>query len=213
MKLKEFIATCLSVSVAVIVCGICYVKAHPLVFNESFFEHAHCIVQTGSAFRNYAADHSGQFPFDTNGYGNALLLLSNYVGNFWGCLTGPGYDGQVFALAAETGKRIPETECGRVYVQGLSVNNDPRIALFFDKLPTPGGDHCQGVLRIGAPLAREVLTIDGNRRVVKESEWNAFAKQQVELLVGAGIARAQADEYYSKKTKTIAKPGPSSQGT
>lgn len=202
MKLKKSVAACLSLALAVMVCAICYVKRHPLVFNESFFEHAHCIVQTGSAFQIYADEHNGHFPLDTNGYGNALLLLTNYLGeNPWALLTGPGYDGQVFARAAQTGQPMPEIECGRVYVQGLSVTNDPHIALLFDKLPTPGGDPCQGFHRITAPLAREVLTIDGDRRLVKESEWSAFAKQQVELLVTAGIARRQAEEYYAEKPK------------
>lgn len=201
MKLKKSIAVCFSVAAAAMVCGICYIKTHPLLFNESFFEHAHCIVQTGIAFQLYASDHNGHFPFDTNGYGNALLLLSNNVGNFWACLTGPGYDGHVFAEAAQTGQHVPEIECGRVSVQGLSVSNDEHIALFFDKLPTSGGDHCHGFHRITAALSREVLTIGGDRRVVKESEWNAFARQQVELLVAAGIARPQAEEYYAEKPK------------
>jgi hypothetical protein len=199
MKLKKSVVVCLFLAFAVMVSGVSYVKTHPLVFNESFFEHAHCIVQTGSAFQNYAADHNGHLPFDTNGYGNALLLLSNYVGNSWACLTGPGYDGQVFALAAQTGQHIPEIQCGRVYVQGLSISNDSHIALFFDKLPTPGGDHCQGFHRITATLAREVLTIDEDRPVVKESDWSAFAKQQINLLVAAGIAQPQAEEYYAEK--------------
>jgi hypothetical protein len=201
VKLKKFLTASLCVAAALIVFSICYIKAHPLVFNESFFEHAHCIVETGTAFRLYAAEHNGRFPFDTNGYGDALLLLSNYVGGAWACLTGPGYDGQVFALAAQTGQHIPEAECGRVYVQGLCETNDLNIALFFDKLPTPGGDHCNGFHRIRAPLAREVVTVDGSRQVVRESEWDAFAKRQVDLLVAAGIPRPQAEQYYSEKPK------------
>src|SRR5262249_37650919 len=155
-KLKNAVVAILCVMVAVVAFCAFYVRAHPLVFNESFFEHAHCIVITGLAFKSYASDHGGQFPADTNGYGNALLQLTNYVNDFWAGLTGPGYDGRVFADAAQTGRRIPEVECGRVYVQGLSETNDPNIAMFFDKMPTPGGDHCHGFHRLFAPLAREV---------------------------------------------------------
>jgi hypothetical protein len=201
MKARKLLISCLCVAAAVIVCITFYIKTHPMVFNESSFEHAHCIVQTGSAFRNYADDHNGHFPFSTNGYGDALLLLSNYVGDFWACLTGPGYDGQVFAMAAQTGQHIPEIECGRVYVQGLTKSDNPEIALLFDKMPSPGGDHCTGFHRIRAPLSREVLLIDSSRQVVKESEWDAFAKRQVDLLLAAGIKRSQAEKYYSEEPK------------
>ena len=36
---------------------------------------------------------------------------------------------------------------------------------------------------------------------ILESEWQATAKRQIELLVAAGIARAQAEMYYSKNPK------------
>ncbi len=198
-KSKRILIACLCAALAGVVFSIYYIKTHPLVFKESFFEHAHCILQTGMAFNNYAADHDGHFPFDTNGYGNALLLLADYTGNFWAGLTGPGYDGKVFAMAAETRGNIPESECGRVYVQGLRATDNPQIALFFDKLPTPGGDHCQGFHRMFAPLAREIWTIGSSRRVVKETDWDAFGKEQVDLLIAAGISRTQAKEYYREK--------------
>ncbi len=185
-----------SAAVAAAVSGL-YIKTHPLVFNESFFDHAHCIVQTGLALRFYAAEHDGKFPFDTNGYGNALLLLTNYVANFWGCLTGPGYDGKVFAVAAQTGQHIPEHECGRVYVQGLSETNEPEIALFFDKRASPGSDHCHGIHRLFAPLGREVWTVGCSHLFIRESQWAEFAARQIEMLVAAGISRQRAEELYS----------------
>lgn len=181
--------------------AFCYVKAHPLIFNESFWDHAHCIAQVSLSLRSYAADHNGRFPEDTNGYGNALLHITNEVNRFWGCLTGPGYDGKVFASAAETGQRIPESACGRVYVQGLSDTNDPEIVLLFDKLPTPGGDHCHLYHRLWAPLGREVALVDGSHSFVREAAWPAFAKHQVELLMAAGLPKAQAEMCYSGQTK------------
>ena len=88
-----------------------------------------------------------------------------------------------------------------MYVQGLSETNDPEIALLFDKMPTPGGDHCHFLARVFAPLAREVWTIGSDRRIVRQSEWPAFAKRQIELLVAAGIAPEQAERYYSEQPK------------
>ena len=194
----KLLATVFSFIAALTIFCIVYVRTHPLVFNESFFGHAHCIVQAGLSMDSYAADHDGRFPMDTNGYGNALLQLTNYMANFWAGFTGPGYDGKVFEDAARTGGRIPESDCGRVYIQGLGSSDNPDIALFFDKMPSPGGDHCQGPRRIFAPLVREVWTIGSGHRVVRENEWAAYSKEQIELLVTAGISRRQAEEYYAE---------------
>src|SRR5215831_1060432 len=98
---------------------VLYVRSHPLVFNESLLEHAHCMPQAASAFQAYAQEHAGRFPYSTNGYGDALLLMADNMANFWGGLTGPGYDHSAFAQAARTGTHISEAACGRVYVQGL----------------------------------------------------------------------------------------------
>jgi hypothetical protein len=116
-------------------------------------------------------------------------------------LTGPGYDAGVFERGLKTGQHVQESECGRVYVQGLNEYNDAEIALLFDKVPTPGGDHCHLLARLTAPLAREVLFVDSSRKVVPEKEWNQFARRQVALLVAAGIPREQAEKYYSEEPK------------
>jgi len=195
-KLKKRLTMLLCIFTAVVILCAAYVQTHPLVFNESFWEHAHCIKQVGLAFPVYAHDNDGRFPYHTNGYGDALLLIP---APWPPSLTGPGYDSKIFETALKSGIDVPESECGRVYVQGLSATDNPEIALLFDKLPTPG-DHRHFLSRIGAPLVREVWTI-GGMRVVRESEWPAFAKRQIELLVGAGIAREQAERYYSEKAK------------
>jgi hypothetical protein len=172
-----------------------YVRTHPLVFNESFWGHAHCIKQAGLSLRMYAQDNDGRCPFHTHGYGDALLLVSNaWLPSF----TGPGYNVTVLERARQTGEDVLETECGRVYVQGLSETNSPEIALLFDKLPNPG-DHRHFLSRLGAPLVREVSLLDGSMQVIPESRWPAFAEQQIELLVGAGMTRDQAEIYYSEK--------------
>jgi len=43
-----------------------------------FHAHEHGIKPAGMAFSAYAQDHDGKLPSDTNGFGNALLLLVNY---------------------------------------------------------------------------------------------------------------------------------------
>ena len=197
-KLKKRLTMLLCIFTAVVILCAAYVQTHPLVFNESFWEHAHCIKQVGLAFPVYAHDNDGRFPYHTNGYGDALLLIPEP----WPpSLTGPGYDSKIFETALKSGIDVPESECGRVYVQGLSDTSAVEIAILFDKLPTPGGDHCHFVRRIFAPLGREVWTVGGGMQFIPESKWRAYSKEQIELLVLAGIAREQAEMYYSEKPK------------
>jgi hypothetical protein len=194
---KRFVALLAGTGVLGLLC-LCYVKTHLLVFNESFVTHAHCIVGGGLSLDVYADAHQGKFPFSTDGYGDALVL----VNDGWDeALTGSGYDARVFERVRRTGENAPESEFGRVYVQGLSNMHDPEIVLLFDKLPTPGGDHCHLFWRFFAPLGREVWTIGHGHLFIHEKNWADFSKHQIELLVAAGISKAQAEMYYSEKAK------------
>src|SRR5690349_18510959 len=79
MRRTAAILLVLFVSVAT----VAYIRTHPLVFNESFFEHGHCIKGAGLAISTYAQAHGGRFPFNTNGYGDALLSLTNEISGWW----------------------------------------------------------------------------------------------------------------------------------
>jgi len=184
-----------------VVGGLIYVRMHPLVFNESLFQHAHCIAQVGMAFQMYANDHAGRFPAHTNGYGDALLLLLRDDPALSFALTGPGYDRLVFDCALTNHTDVPESQCGRVYIQGLAANCDPSIVLLFDKLPTPGGDHCHGLARLSAPLCREVALADGSHQTIREHDWPEFTRKQIELLVEEGFSREQAEAVYAEEPK------------
>jgi hypothetical protein len=115
-------------------------------------------------------------------------------------LTGPGYSGKVFADAYTNKAHVPESECGRVYIQGLNDDSDSNIAIMFDKLPNPG-DHCNGPRRIWSALRREVVLVDSSIQIILEKRWPAFASHQVELLVKAGFQRATAQAYYDEMPK------------
>lgn len=194
-KLKKPLKIGLSILIVALSFTV-YVRTHPLVFNESFWGHAHCIVGGGLALGLYASEHGGHFPYHTNGYGDALVLVNQ---GWDAVLTGPGYDTKVFEQVRRTGEDAPENEFGRVYVQGLSESDNPKIAILFDKLPTPGGDHCHLLRRLFAPLRREVYTIGGDKPAILETEWPEYSKNQIELLVAAGITRTKAEAYYSEK--------------
>lgn len=197
---RKWLVGILATVVILLVAVAMYVWTHPLIFNESFFGHAHCMPQAGIALRQYARDHHGKFPAHTNGYGDALLLLLAEGHAVSGILTGPGYSGDVFDRAIASHADVPETECGRVYVQGLTDSNDEALAVLFDKLPTPG-DHTHFLARIRHPLGREVCFLDGHFEFVSESRWPAFASNQMELLVKAGFIREKAQAIYADKGK------------
>jgi len=155
--------------------------------------HRHCIKVTGSAFLLYAQDHSGTLPFHTNGFGDALLLLvrGEYLpGVAWIC--GPGDDGTVFSNALVRGSHVPEEQCSRVYVQGLTETNDPMICILFDRRSAPGGDHSYGW---GRPV-REACMLDGSMESISDERWPEFCRRQIDLLVAAGWTRERAQQYY-----------------
>lgn len=187
------------VAVAAVLCAT-YVRMHPLVFNESFLGHHHCIACTVKGLAFYALDNEGRYPAHPNGYGDALLMIYTNV-NVGSLLTGPGYEGKIFDEAARTNGHVPEAACGRVYVQGLTDKDYGQIVLLFDKLPTPGGDHCTGFHRLTAALGREVALVDGSTDFIPETHWPAYASNQVRLLVEAGISRAEAERLYAAKPK------------
>jgi hypothetical protein len=178
-----------------------YVRTHPLVFNESMWGHAHCMPQATLPLLAYSSDHGGKFPMHPKGYGNALLLLTPYTqGNVY-MLNGPGYDERPFHEAQRNGTVLSEEDCGRVYVQGLTMRSNPQIALLFDKIPSPGGDHCSFPMRIWAPLCRDVGLRNGSAIRVPETEWPEFASKQVELLVNEGISREDAERLYASQSR------------
>ena len=155
--------------------------------------HQHCIKVAGTAFRLYAQDHGGALPFHTNGFGDALLLLvkeHQLPGVAWIC--GPGDDGSVLSNALVRGLDVPEEQCSRVYVQGLSETNDPMICILFDRRSVPGGDHSYGR---GRPI-REACMLDGSMDSISDERWPEFSRQQVKLLVAAGWTRQKAMSCY-----------------
>jgi hypothetical protein len=178
--------------------GVAYVQTHPLVFNESLWSHAHCIKAAGLTLDGYAQDHGGKFPYDVKGYGNALLILPEEC---YHTLTGPGYDTDAFHEAKRTGGVLHEDDCGRVYIQGLTTKSNHQIALLFDKVPTPGGDHCHFPTRLWAPLGREVWLVGCHQEFVPESAWPDFASKQVELLVKEGFDRQVAVRLFTPQPR------------
>lgn len=103
----------------------------------------------------------------------------------------------MFSNALVHGLNVPESQCSRVYVQGLSETNDSGICILFDRRSVPGGDHFYGS---GKPV-REVCMLDGSMQAISDGRWGEFSRQQVELLVAAGFKREKALEYYPEAAR------------
>ena len=158
------------------------------------YGHRHCIKATGLAFRVYADEHNGQFPYSSNGFGNALLLLvntNNLPGVAWIC--GPDDDGLLYLEALTNHSIMPEEKCSRVYIQGLSETNDPQICILFDRNSFRGGNHFRSPW---GHRVREVSMLDGSMQVISDERWPEFSRKQVELLVAAGFSRTNALHFY-----------------
>ena len=165
-----------------------------ILMNAFYPAHEHCMKQTGLSLRTYAIDHDGKFPFHTNGFGDAIVLLLKEDLCLPPAFTAPGDDGSLLKECQRTGAHMPEERCTRAYVQGLSDTNNPMIALVFDRYPTPGGDHFR---RPWGPLLRDVALLDGSMLSIPEKKWAEFRRKQIELLVAEGISKAQAEKLYA----------------
>lgn len=197
-KQKKIQLGCFAAMVIIPLIIYIYIKANPLVFNESWLGHAHCMNAHVISLSMYAENNDGVFPYSPKGYADALELTSKDYPCPW-MLTGPGYTEKV---PDEVRKgNIPEKLCGRVYIQGLKEEDDSDIAILFDKMATPGGDHCHLPARMWMPLGREVLFIGGKKDFISNDKWDAFAKDQIGRLVNAGISREKAEWYYDQVDK------------
>ena len=175
-----------------------FVRNNPLIFNESFLGHAHCMKQATTELVMVAHDNAGRFPSHTNGYADAIMSLNSAA---LITFTGPGYSTEPLRSAWSEKRNVPEHELGRVYVQGLSARDNPEIAILFDKLPTPGGDHCHGLRRLNAKLGREVGFLDGSTKFIPDREWPEFSRRQIGLLIAADVSKTVAESYYSEQPK------------
>src|SRR5579864_4778568 len=113
---------CLWFFAVVVVLVVVFLATHPEALSGVYWEHhKHCIKFSGMALRQYADDHGGRFPYDSLGYPQALLLLDEEC---YHALTGPGYDATPLRRAKQEGTDLAEEECGRVYVQGLTIDSN-----------------------------------------------------------------------------------------
>lgn len=139
-----------------------------------------CDTQLYFALRNYAEDHAGAFP---SGKATPEACLSVLYGEPYEAnahlLSGKSIDTEVAAEALANGGLGPAS-CGWHYVPGLTLNDSPELALFWDKT---GLNHNGRRLEEGGHI---VWFINGEREHITAAEWPSFLDEQARLRTAAG---------------------------
>ncbi len=132
--------------------GLGYVRTHPLVFMGT---HAHCITFAGLQLERYAGESRGALPVAPQGVSKCPTPNETRTPST------PSRDPATMpphsVKPKRMGKELDEEDCSRVYVQGLTKNSNPEIAILFDKLPTPGRSLSSSCPLVGIPWSRGMV--------------------------------------------------------
>jgi hypothetical protein len=139
----------------------------------------HCDKVLWSALYEYAGQHGGAFPsgeatpeasmslvhsLDSYGYEYAYVLRRRDVPE------------DVVREILKRGELLGPDTCGWNYVEGLRVDSNPRLALFWDK---EGLGHNGERLSAGGHI---VMFVGGISEYIPEAEWDSFLEEQGKLL-------------------------------
>src|SRR5262249_43229573 len=124
---------------------------------------------------DYANDHDGKYPVGKEPPESSLSLLHpNYVDA--NILRGKSVPLAVVQDILDRGELLGPDSCGWHYVEGLTLNDDPRLAVFWDKV---GLGHDGQRLGEGDHI---VTSLGGQRPLVTGLEWPGFLEEQQKLL-------------------------------
>jgi hypothetical protein len=164
----------LLVFLAVVVVGI---AAERISYHNRFpYGSSHCcILGVDGALQAYAREHGGRFP---SGGGcpeaSLSLLYSNYIDAY--TLRGKSVSLQRVEHALNANGKLGPESCGWHYIEGLTLADDPRVAIVWDKV---GLGHNGEILKNGA---HEVIFVGNAREFIPSTNWAEFLKNQEELI-------------------------------
>jgi len=120
----------------------------------------------------YAKEHDEWLPHGETTPEASLGLLAKFDPPIVFLLGGKHIPKEVAAQAFTNGTFGPDT-CGWHYVEGLRIDDDPDIAIAWDKVTRLGhnGERRQG-------LMHEVVFVGGFTRYIAEDMWPEFVKEQ-----------------------------------
>jgi hypothetical protein len=157
--------------VAVLACGLyAYYR-----WNYPYGSSHCCDIGLAGSLSAYAREHGGAFPSGERTPEASLSLLYPKYTNA-NALRGKTVPLETVEEILESGQLLGPDTCGWHYVEGLTLKDDGRIAILWDKA---GLGHNGERLREGGHY---VVFLRGDREYVPESEWPAFLEKQEELL-------------------------------
>ena len=173
--LKQHRATSIFFAASVLVClsiAVWYLWMYP--YGNT---HHACISNLGLALMNYAEQNGGFFPAGGT-CPEASLSLLYYAGDNPGAgnLGGKTVREKVAQKALDTVGSLGPESCDWHYVEGLTVKDDHRLALLWDKVGL--GHFGQRLLGGG----HEVLFVNNDHYIVTGENWPKFLDEQRELL-------------------------------
>jgi hypothetical protein len=140
-----------------------------------------CILQFTSALEMYAQGNNGYFLAGQSSPEASLSLLYRTQLVPAGVLRGKTVPESVVEKILLGGGLLGPETCGWHYVEGLSTNDDSRIAVIWDKV---------GLGHDGKNIdSHEVLFLDGDRVFIPKSRWHAFLAEQQELLANRALSK------------------------
>jgi len=135
-----------------------------------------CLKGLGLALLQYAEKHDGHFPAGAGSPEASLsLLYREDYGVGAELLRGKTVPVEKVRSILERGELLGPDTCGWHYVEGLTMSDDPELALVWDKV---GLGHNGQDLHGG----HSVWFLHGPEEVIPASEWPGFLKRQEELM-------------------------------
>ena len=137
---------------------------------------SHCCDKgLGMQLREYADRHGGWFPRGEESPEASLSLLYRMDPNLAYWLRGKTIPESVVHTRLESGKLLTPETCGWHYVEGLRSDDDPELAILWDKA---------GLGHNGARLSdggHWVVFTSGSREYIPGADWDRFITQQTQL--------------------------------
>jgi len=168
--MRRFAVLCL-IAIAVLVCGGWSALRWYFPYGQS-----HCCDKgLYFALLNYAEQHDGHF---ASGEATAEASLSRLFPEYADAnlLRGKTVPLETVESVLASGRLLDPDSCGWHYVEGLTLRDDGRIAIFWDKV---GLGHNGGRL---APGSHSIFCLNCEHRVVTAEEWPQFLEEQTKLL-------------------------------
>ena len=136
-----------------------------------------CILQFTLSLDQYAREHNGLLPAG-KACPEASLSLLHYgdYGMDANILRGKTVPLAVVESALERDGCLGPDSCGWHYVEGLTLADDGRLAVIWDKV---GLDHNGGRFSGGG---HEVLFLNGRREYILQADWPQFLQRQEQLM-------------------------------